>query len=80
MTTKQHLIRMMVSEMTLALMHDKNVSLQQALHTIYHSQLFQAIDDERTGLYTQSPLLTYSYLKRELLTLPSQDELKGTRE
>lgn len=66
MTTKQHLIRMMVSEMTLALMRDKDMSLQQALHTIYHSQIFQAIEDERTGLYTQSPLLAYSYLIREL--------------
>lgn len=66
MTTKQHLVRMIVSEMTISLMRDKNMTLQQALKTIYHSRIFQAIDDERTGLYTQSPLLAYSYLKREI--------------
>ncbi|MCQ2202480.1 MAG: hypothetical protein MJZ27_10375 [Bacteroidales bacterium] len=66
MTTKQHLVRMIVSEMTISLMRDKNITIQQALKTIYHSKIFQAIDDERTGLYTQSPLLAYSYLKREI--------------
>lgn len=78
MTTKQHLVHMMVSEMTIALMRDRGVSLQQALQLIYHSQVFQAIDDERTGLYTQSPLLAYSYLERELF-VHSQYQVQAAR-
>lgn len=45
MNTKEYLVQSIVSQMTIYLMNDYNWDMQTALRTIYHSELFQKLDD-----------------------------------
>lgn len=53
-------------DLALMLVEDYNISLPEALNILYNSETFQMLQDERTGLYYQSPVYIYDYLKREL--------------
>lgn len=44
------------------------ISVEQALRTVYNSELYQKLCDPKTGLYFQSPLYVYDYLKTEIKT------------
>ena len=48
------------------LYHGSNV--EQALRAVYNSELYQKLCDPKTGLYFQSPLYVYDYLKNEIKT------------
>lgn len=41
--------------------------MEEALRAVYNSEIFAKMNDEKTGLYFQSPLYIYSYLKAEYL-------------
>ena len=49
-------------------MKDFGWDIQSAMRAVYHSALFQKLDDAEIELYVQSPLYVYSYLKKELVT------------
>lgn len=68
MNTKEYLVQSIVSQMTIYLMNDFHWDMQTALKAIYHSELFQKLDDAEIELYTQSPRYVYLFLKRELTT------------
>lgn len=53
-------------DLALMLVEDYNISLPEALNILYNSETFQKLQDEKTGLYYQSPVYIYDYLKREL--------------
>lgn len=53
-------------DLALMLVEDYNISLPEALNILYNSETFQMLQDEKTGLYYQSPVYIYDYLKREL--------------
>ena len=53
-------------DLALMLVEDYNISLPEALNILYNSETFQMFQDEKTGLYYQSPVYIYDYLKREL--------------
>lgn len=48
------------------LYHGSNV--EQALRAVYNSELYQKLCAPKTGLYFQSPLYVYDYLKTEIKT------------
>lgn len=66
MSTKDYLVQNVVSELVGYLMRDYGWDIQSAMKTVYHSALFQKLDDTEIELYVQSPLYIYSYLKKEL--------------
>lgn len=68
MSTKDYLVQSVVSEMVLYLMEEFHWDMLTAMRAVYHSELFQKLDDKEIQLYTQSPRYVYCYLKKELLT------------
>lgn len=48
------------------LMEDYAMSMQQAMATYYNSILFEKVQDDRTGLYFQSPYYCYELLEHEI--------------
>lgn len=54
-----------VSEITLYLMEDFGVSLEQALDTIYTSDIIKKLQNEEAELYVQSPSYVYELLRQE---------------
>ena len=59
-------IESLATELTLMLMEDKHLSMEEALDTVYNSHTFRLIEDEKTGLYYQGPVYVMEYLKEEL--------------
>ena len=53
-------------EYTVALVRDFSFTVEQALRAVYNSELYQKLCDPKTGLYFQSPLYVYDYLKTEI--------------
>ena len=68
MSAKDYLVQNMVSELVGYLMKDFGWDIQSAMRAVYHSALFQKLDDAEIELYVQSPLYVYSYLKKEVVT------------
>ncbi|MBP5443054.1 MAG: hypothetical protein J6Y60_07425 [Treponema sp.] len=56
------------SDFATYLVKDFSFSVEQALRAVYNSQLYQKLCDPKTGLYFQSPLYVYDYLKTEIKT------------
>ena len=50
------------------LVKDFSFDVEQALRAVYNSQTYQKLCDPKTGLYFQSPLYVYDYLKNEIRT------------
>lgn len=50
------------------LVKDFNMSIAESLDTLYNSDTYAKLNDLRTGLYFQSSLYVYSFLKKELTT------------
>ena len=48
------------------LMKDFNLDYKEAMGVLYESDLYAKLSDPATGLYFQSPLYVYSFLKSEL--------------
>ncbi|MCR5318733.1 MAG: hypothetical protein K6E22_10955 [Treponema sp.] len=55
-------------EYTVALVSDFSFTVEQVLRAVYNSELYQKLCDPKTGLYFQSPLYVYDYLKTEIKT------------
>ena len=50
------------------LVRDFSFTVEQALRAVYNSELYQKLCDPKTGLYFQSSLYVYDYLKTEIKT------------
>jgi hypothetical protein len=48
------------------LVEDDNISIEQAMETVYNSTLFDKLSDPETGLYRESSAYVYSLLKDEM--------------
>lgn len=48
------------------LSRDFGMNVSEALDTLYNSETYARLSDPKTGLYFQSPLYVYSFLKQEL--------------
>jgi len=62
------MIEELVKELTMRLMDERGVTMKQALDTVYNSETYTKVLDERTGLFSQSTAYVYSILETEILT------------
>ena len=65
---KEYMIESMSKDLVLLLMERHNMDAETALRTLYNSDTYAKLEDERTHLYYQSSLYVYDFLKNELLT------------
>ena len=63
---KQYAKDEIAQEILVCLMQDHEMTMQQALATLYNSVLFEKLQDDATGLYFQSPYYCYELLENEL--------------
>lgn len=61
-----NLTESLATELTLMLMENRLLSMEEALDTLYNSHTFRLIEDENTGLYYQGPVYVMEYLNEEL--------------
>jgi hypothetical protein len=57
-----------VDQITLFIMSDFNLSMTDALDVVYNSDLYEALTDDETGLYLESPSYVYEFMRREYLS------------
>lgn len=55
-----------IEEMASLLQEEYGMDLLKAFDTIYNSKIYQKLTNTETGLYIQSLLYIYNYLKEEL--------------
>ncbi|MBR6590145.1 MAG: hypothetical protein IKK67_06720 [Bacteroidaceae bacterium] len=66
MTEIQYMNECMMRDLAMMLIKKYNVSLSEALDILYNSETFEKLQDERTGLYFQSPVYVFDFLQKEL--------------
>lgn len=64
---RDFLVNYIVDKLTEYLVSDNNMELADALKTVYQSKVYQLLQDEEGGLYTQSPSYIYELLRKELM-------------
>ncbi len=62
----RYIINCDVEELVSLLQEDYQYTLVDAFDVVYNSKLYGKLTDTKTGLYIQSPLYQYQYLKEEL--------------
>lgn len=55
-----------VEEIVSLLKEDYGMKILDAFNTVYNSNIYKKLIDTETGLYIQSPLYIYEYLKEEI--------------
>lgn len=58
----------LVKDITLLLITEHKMEMEEALDTLYNSETYAKLDDSSTGLYYQSPRYVLSFLLSELET------------
>ena len=64
----QFMIEELVKEIALRLMDERDLTMKQALDTVYNSETYSKVLDVRTGLFSPSTAYVYSILETEILT------------
>ena len=68
MTDFEYQIECTTRDLADKLIGDFSLSVPQALRVVYNSETYEKLINPRTGLYFQSPLYVYDFLKNEVLT------------
>ncbi len=68
MTGFEYQIECTTRDLADKLIGDFSMSVPQALRVVYNSETYEKLINPRTGLYFQSPLYVYDFLKNEVLT------------
>ena len=63
---RDFLVNHIVDRLTEFLVLDNSIDIAEALKIIYQSKVYQQLQDEDGGLYSQSPSYVYELLKQEL--------------
>lgn len=63
---RDFLVSHIVDRLTEYLILDNSIDIAEALKIIYQSKVYQQLQDEDGGLYSQSPSYIYELLKNEL--------------
>lgn len=69
MTTKSEqdfMIDCIMSDLTVYLMRDYNITMEKALSTIYNSEYYNRLNNIDTGLYCESSPYNYHFLQHEI--------------
>lgn len=64
----QFQIESLTTELIHLLIDEYNWDFNRALDELYHSETYHKLEDERSGLYYQSALYIFQYLKNEIET------------
>lgn len=64
----QYLTEALAVDLAEMLAKDFNMSILESLDTLYNSETYQKLTNPDTGLYFQSSLYVYSFLKQEITT------------
>lgn len=66
---KQFLIEGIAHDVIVMLMDDNHLSMDEAMDTLFNSSTFEKLEDEKTGLYYQSPVYIMDMLTLEKTAL-----------
>jgi hypothetical protein len=66
METKKILIEGIIQELISYLCDDKNISISESMAIVYNSIVYTKLNDENTGLYSESSSYVYELLKDEI--------------
>lgn len=58
----------LATELVELLVDEYRITISEALDILYFSETYKKLSDEKSGLYFQSCLYVYSYLKNEITT------------
>lgn len=65
---ERFLVEHLSNELVEQLISDYAWDIQKAMDVLYNSETFSKLEDPRSGLYYQSLVYVYSYLKSEIET------------
>ena len=68
MTDFEYQIECTTRDLADKLVGDVSMTVPQALRVVYNSETYEKLINPKTGLYFQSPLYVYDFLKNEVLT------------
>ena len=68
MEKESFMVEEITKELVILLMDEHNLSMHDALRTLYTSDTYSKLCELKTGLYTQSTAYVYEYLETELKT------------
>ena len=68
MTDFEYQIECTTRDLADKLVGDFFMTVPQALRVVYNSETYEKLINPKTGLYFQSPLYVYDFLKNEVLT------------
>lgn len=62
----QFQVELMTRDLAIMLMEEYGWDMKHSMDELYASETFSKLNDERTGLYYQSPVYVFDYLREEL--------------
>lgn len=62
----KYMTEAMSADLAVLLSKDYGMDIPEALDTLYNSETYTKLTDPRSGMYFQSSLYVYSFLKNEL--------------
>ena len=68
MTDFEYQIECTTRDLADKLVGDFSMTVPEALRVVYNSETYEKLINPKTGLYFQSPLYVYAFLKNEVLT------------
>lgn len=68
MTDFEYQIECTTRDLANRLVRDFSMTVTEALRVVYNSETYEKLINPKTGLYFQSPLYVYDFLKNEVLT------------
>ena len=68
MTDFEYQIECTTRDLADKLVGDVSMTVPQALRVVYNSETYEKLINPKTGLYFQSPLYVYDFLKNEVFT------------
>lgn len=68
MTDFEYQIECTTRDLADKLVGDFSMTVPEALRVVYNSETYEKLINPKTGLYFQSPLYVYDFLKNEVLS------------
>ena len=66
MSDKEFLIEANIQDIIKYIMTDLGVSIKEAMRRFYMSEIFEKLQDTKTGLYLESPAYVYNLFQDEM--------------
>lgn len=63
-------VECLTRDLVVMLMEERHCDMRTAMDLLYHSQTFESLQDESTGLYYQGAVYVFSCLKDEFSSKP----------